>query len=122
MWSAARRSVGSTAAAIARTCGLSAIGSPIGKAKINDSWDAHFERFKIAVDAAEYFAAPLLRLFSYYPPEEGGAYVAQHLSLSAEKCTQHVALLPGTDGAAARVGARGAVQADEEAKVAVLDK
>jgi sugar phosphate isomerase/epimerase len=45
------------------------IGSPIGKVKINEPWDAHFERFKIAVDAAEYFQTPLVRIFSYYPPE-----------------------------------------------------
>src|SRR5271163_3428747 len=31
------------------------IGSPIGKVKINEPWPAHFERFKIAVDAAELF-------------------------------------------------------------------
>jgi 3-dehydroshikimate dehydratase len=46
------------------------IGSPIGKVTINDSWLEHLERFKIAVDAAEYFRAPYIRLFSYYPPEK----------------------------------------------------
>ncbi len=48
------------------------IGSPIGKVKINDSWPQHLERFKIAVDAAEFFAAPFIRLFSYYPPAKDG--------------------------------------------------
>jgi len=47
------------------------IGSPIGKVKISDPWPAHFERFKIAVDAAEYFGAPFVRVFSYYSPEGG---------------------------------------------------
>ncbi len=47
------------------------IGSPIGKVKITESFDAHFERFKIAVDAAGFFGAPLIRIFSYYPPEPG---------------------------------------------------
>ena len=51
--------------------GVISIGSPIGKVKINESADEHFDRFKIAVDAAEYFGAPLLRLFSYYPPDGG---------------------------------------------------
>jgi 3-dehydroshikimate dehydratase len=51
--------------------GVAAIGSPIGKVKINDSWEQHFDRFKIAVDAADFFAAPLIRIFSYYPPEKG---------------------------------------------------
>jgi 3-dehydroshikimate dehydratase len=49
--------------------GVISIGSPIGKVKINDSWDAHFDRFKKAVELAEYFASPLIRIFSYYPPE-----------------------------------------------------
>jgi 3-dehydroshikimate dehydratase len=51
--------------------GVISIGSPIGKVKVTDPWPVHFDRFKIAVDAAEYFGAPLIRLFSYYPPEHG---------------------------------------------------
>lgn len=51
--------------------GVISIGSPIGKVKINDSWEQHLERFKIAVEAAEYFKSPYIRLFSYYPPEKG---------------------------------------------------
>ena len=51
--------------------GVASIGSPIGKVKINDAWEKHFDRFKIAVDAAEFFGAPLIRIFSYYPPNEG---------------------------------------------------
>jgi len=51
--------------------GVHAIASPIGKVKISDAWPAHFDRFKIAVDAAEFFEAPFIRLFSYYPPEPG---------------------------------------------------
>jgi 3-dehydroshikimate dehydratase len=48
--------------------GVASIGSPIGKAKINDSWDDHFARFKIAVELAEFYESPLIRIFSYYPP------------------------------------------------------
>jgi 3-dehydroshikimate dehydratase len=51
--------------------GVVGIGSPIGKVKIDEPWPAHFERFKIAVDAAHFFSAPLIRIFSYYPPEGG---------------------------------------------------
>jgi sugar phosphate isomerase/epimerase len=47
------------------------VGSPIGKIKINEPWQNHFDRFKIAVQTAEYFAAPLLRVFSYYAPDGG---------------------------------------------------
>ncbi|CAN5624168.1 hypothetical protein BH09PLA1_BH09PLA1_30920 [soil metagenome] len=46
---------------------VACIGSPVGKVKIGDSWEAHFERFKTAVELAEFFAAPLIRIFSYYP-------------------------------------------------------
>jgi sugar phosphate isomerase/epimerase len=56
--------------------GVISIGSPIGKVKINEPWPEHFERFKIAVDTAEFFDAPLLRVFSYYPP--AGGDVLQH--------------------------------------------
>lgn len=50
---------------------VASIGSPIGKVKITEPWEKHFERFKIAVDSAEFFEAPMIRIFSYYPPEEG---------------------------------------------------
>jgi sugar phosphate isomerase/epimerase len=49
--------------------GVVSIGSPIGKVKVNEPWDKHFDRFKIAVDAAEFFAAPFVRVFSYFPAE-----------------------------------------------------
>jgi 3-dehydroshikimate dehydratase len=52
--------------------GVVCIGSPIGKVKISDSWPDHLEQFKTIVDAAEYFDAPYIRLFSYYPPEKDG--------------------------------------------------
>jgi sugar phosphate isomerase/epimerase len=56
--------------------GVVSIGSPVGKVKITDPWAEHFERFKIAVDAAEFFDAPFIRVFSYYPPDGGD--ILQH--------------------------------------------
>src|SRR5687768_15789879 len=47
--------------------GVIGIGSPVGKVAIDQPWADHFDRFKIAVEAAEFFAAPLIRVFSYYP-------------------------------------------------------
>ena len=47
--------------------GVACIGSPIGKVKIDSPWPAHFDRFKVAVEMAEFFSAPLIRIFSYYP-------------------------------------------------------
>src|SRR5947208_16404022 len=51
--------------------GVISIGSPIGKVKIDEPWEEHFDRFKIAVDLAEFFGAPYIRIFSYYPPTKG---------------------------------------------------
>lgn len=47
--------------------GVISIGSPIGKVAIDRPWSEHFDRFKKAVEIAEYFQSPLIRLFSYYP-------------------------------------------------------
>ena len=46
---------------------VAAIGSPIGKVQLDEPFPPHFDRFKIAVELAEFFGAPLIRLFSYYP-------------------------------------------------------
>src|SRR5579871_2679485 len=51
--------------------GVIAIGSPIGKVKITDAWQPHFDKFKHAVELAAFFKAPFIRIFSYYPPEKG---------------------------------------------------
>jgi 3-dehydroshikimate dehydratase len=47
------------------------IASPIGKVRIDEPWERHFERFKIAVELAEYYSAKFIRIFSYYPPQKG---------------------------------------------------
>src|SRR5438874_3300670 len=39
---------------------VACIGSPIGKVKLADPWPAHFDRFKIAVELAHFFEAPLI--------------------------------------------------------------
>ena len=49
--------------------GVACLGSPIGKVKLNEPFAPHFERFKIAVEMAEFFDAPFIRVFSYYPME-----------------------------------------------------
>jgi sugar phosphate isomerase/epimerase len=48
--------------------GLSAIGSPIGKVLITDSFEEHLERFDVAMGLAEYYEAPRIRIFSFYMP------------------------------------------------------
>jgi sugar phosphate isomerase/epimerase len=47
--------------------GVISIGSPIGKVAIDKPWQEHFDRFKLAVEIAEFFQSPLIRVFSYYP-------------------------------------------------------
>lgn len=52
--------------------GVACIGSPIGKIKITDPFEPHFDQFKTAVELAAFFGAPLVRIFSYYAPEKFG--------------------------------------------------
>ena len=71
--------------------GVVAIGSPIGKVAIDKPWAEHFDRFKVAVDAAEYFGAPLIRVFSYYPPGgEGKGDVSPHAEEIFDRFRQKV--------------------------------
>ena len=49
--------------------GVCCIGSPIGKVKLDQPFEPHLERFRIALDMAEFFGAPFIRIFSYYPAE-----------------------------------------------------
>jgi 3-dehydroshikimate dehydratase len=47
--------------------GIVSIASPVGKSKIDEPWSAALERFKIAMERAAFFSAPMIRIFSYYP-------------------------------------------------------
>ncbi len=49
----------------------SAIGSPVGKSRIDDPFEIDLERFRVALSAARRLDAPYVRIFSYYPPEGG---------------------------------------------------
>jgi 3-dehydroshikimate dehydratase len=51
-----------------RRFGLSAIGSPIGKIMITERFDEHLARFELAMQLAEYYEAPRIRIFSFYMP------------------------------------------------------
>ncbi len=53
---------------------LSAIGSPIGKVKIDAPFAPHLERFKRAIALCKVFGTPNIRIFSYYPAEAGGTW------------------------------------------------
>jgi 3-dehydroshikimate dehydratase len=47
---------------------LSAIGSPIGKVRVDAPFEPHLQRFKRAVELCKVFDTPNIRVFSYYPP------------------------------------------------------
>jgi sugar phosphate isomerase/epimerase len=49
---------------------LSAIGSPIGKVRIDEPFGPHMEKFRRAVHLCKVFGTPNIRIFSYYPPEK----------------------------------------------------
>src|SRR3954447_12713281 len=48
--------------------GLSAIGSPIGKIRITEPFEPHLARFDRALELAEFYATPRIRVFSFYMP------------------------------------------------------
>lgn len=52
---------------------VAAIGSPIGKVAIDSDFDHHLARFERALTLARVFEVPVIRLFSFYPPERPGA-------------------------------------------------
>jgi len=52
---------------------VSAIGSPIGKVQVRSDLDAHFERFRVAVERARQFGASYIRIFSFYHEGEAAA-------------------------------------------------
>lgn len=52
---------------------LSAIGSPIGKIRIDEPFEPHLKKFERAIELCKLFGTPNIRLFSYYPAETGVA-------------------------------------------------
>jgi len=73
--------------------GVSAIGSPIGKVRIDEPWAEHMNRFKAALDAAEFFGSPYIRLFSYYPPK--GGRIADHREEVIRRLNEQVEMARG---------------------------
>lgn len=70
-----------------RGFGLSALGSPIGKINIRDPFGPHLDRFAKALDLADFYETPRMRIFSYYMPagEDPGAHREEVLRRMAEK-------------------------------------
>src|SRR5215470_14681885 len=55
--------------------GVSAIGSPVGKAPVDGDLDEELGRLRAALDAADRLGTSLVRVFSFYIPE--GRYAEQ---------------------------------------------
>ncbi len=56
--------------------GLSAIGSPIGKIRATEPFDTHLQRFDRAMQLADFYQVPRIRIFSFYipPGDDPGAH------------------------------------------------
>src|SRR5947209_7014469 len=69
---------------------LSAIGSPIGKIKIDDPFEPHLEKFQRAIHLCGVFGTKNIRIFSYYPPDNFDGNWAKWrdevMSRMAQKC------------------------------------
>jgi 3-dehydroshikimate dehydratase len=72
-----------------------AIGSPIGKVKIDEPFGPHLDKFKHAVDLALFFEAPYIRMFSYYPPE--GKDISDYRDEVMERMSAKVEVLNDVD-------------------------
>ena len=85
-----------TAKKLLSDCGIkvSAIGSPIGKIRINEPFEPHLDRFKHTIELAYLFDTNLIRVFSYYPPE--GESINNYRGQVIERMIAKAELLNGT--------------------------
>lgn len=70
---------------------LSSVGSPIGKIKITDDFEPHFEKFKHTVEIAKLLEAPYIRMFSFFIPEGEDADQYKDEVLRRWKCFEDYA-------------------------------
>lgn len=74
--------------------GVSAIGSPIGKVRLGGSPEDHLDRFKQAMELADFFASTMIRVFSYYAPE--GQNIDDYREEVMVRMSRKAALLKGS--------------------------
>lgn len=74
---------------------VSAIGSPIGKVKLDEPFEPHLDKFKHAVDLALFFETPFIRMFSYYAPE--GQNIDDYRDEVMERMAAKVEILKDVD-------------------------
>jgi sugar phosphate isomerase/epimerase len=73
---------------------VSAIGSPIGKVRLDQPFKPHLDKFKHAVELAQYFETPFIRMFSYYAPEGGDIDEYRHQVM--DRMVAKIEVLAGT--------------------------
>lgn len=74
---------------------VSAIGSPIGKVKLDELFEPHLDKFRHAVDLAVLFETPYIRMFSYYAPE--GKNIDDYRGQVMERMAAKVEVLEDVD-------------------------
>lgn len=74
---------------------VSAIGSPIGKVRLDEPFQPHLDRFKHAVELAQFFETPYIRMFSYYAPK--GENIDEYRDQVMERMTAKVQIIENTD-------------------------
>jgi sugar phosphate isomerase/epimerase len=75
--------------------GVSAIGSPVGKVKLDEPFENHLEKFKHAVELAEFFDTKNIRMFSYYAPD--GKNIFDYHDEVVERMLKKIELLKDID-------------------------
>jgi 3-dehydroshikimate dehydratase len=74
---------------------VSAIGSPIGKVKLDEPFGPHLDKFKHALELAQFFETPYIRMFSYYAPE--GKDIDDYRDQVMERMAAKVKILEDVD-------------------------
>ena len=69
--------------------GVSAIGSPIGKVQVRSDLEAHFDRFRTAVERAHQFGAGYVRIFSFYHEGEEAGQVRDRVLAQMHRMVAH---------------------------------
>ena len=74
---------------------VSAIGSPIGKVRLDEPFGPHLDMFKHAVELALFFETPYIRMFSYYARQ--GRDIADYREQVLERMSAKVELIKDVD-------------------------
>lgn len=67
---------------------VSSIGSPIGKIKLSDDFESHFEVFKHICSVAKILGASYIRIFSFY--HDGDVWTDEERSLVIERLSKFI--------------------------------